>query len=515
MNWKCQPPWFDELIHPEEKQATLEIQKNSFYLSVTKTCGDIIANAVSIPKMLLTAFPVSKESSPRIYRCYKTALDRLGCKEIYPLYIDFGYELKGSVFGSNENGYSILINTECGEILTDNELTAFLGGEIGHILAGHPQNHALLDNLDKITERIPFGGEIVRNTVLGLFSKWLIASEYTADRAALIACESIDDLISLRKKQMGAGTVPTQQILNQTQSMELKNLGMYFAMMAQELPIIGGVIRLQEICRWVCSKGFAADYAPLLYKLCINSKEIEIPCNMQLFEIHRKAFNDEITSIRTLGKAYMFGNNGLPQCSVTGESFLRKASFMGDAEAMFIEGGCFELGFIKKIKQPETAQMLYRAAASRGERKAQSRVAGQVSKSVPDAVVKAGKEILSRSPEFWLSMAKEQPNRRLLIKALNAFWAPVDEIVFAYDLFETAAGVTGVILTSGGIYGSFSPEEIPYYSSWDQFKKFDLCQMRDDGEAYLYLDDKPICLCKSYIRGTIADLLISIKKNMK
>lgn len=516
MNWKCQPPWFSDIIHPEEKEAELALQQNTYYKILTQNCGDIIAKAISIPKMLLTAYPVTAESSPRIYKCYKLALERLGCNQVYPLYVDFEYELKGSVFGSKENGYSILINSACGEILTDNELTAFLGGEIGHVLANHAQNHAVLDNLQIITKRIPFGGEIVRNTVLGLFSKWLIASEYTADRAALIACESIDDLISLRKKQMGLSDISTELLLNQKQMQIDCNPGMYYVLKAKTLPIIGGVNRIQEICRWVKTKYFENEFIPLFYKLCINSKEIKFSGDNHMLQLHREAYDGDMNSVNLLAQSYLFGKNGLKQSTFTGESMLREASFMGNGEAMFLEGGCFEVGLLDDIKRPELAQVLYRAAASRGEKRALLKLNQSLSKKVPESVIKAGKDIVSEAnPEFWLALTKQQPNKENLMKGLNAFWAPLDDAVIAYDLDISTSGVTGLIISASGIYGSIVPNGIPFYYSWEKFEKFELAQKVRDEVPYIFLDKNPIYRCKSYNKGSMINMLIRIKRNME
>lgn len=516
MNWLCEPPNIDDLIHPTEKDAMLAIQKSNFYNYIAQYCGDIIANAISIPNAVLTGYPVTEDSAPRLFKCYKKALSRLGCKEQYPLYVDFGYELSGKIYGSDENGYSIVINSECGELLTDNELTAFLGGEIGHLLAGHPQNRAILDNLDKITKRIRFAGEMVRNNILGLFSTWLIASEYTADRAALIAAENIDDLISLRKKQMGLSNIKTESIFNQSQLEAPEHPGMYFVLMAKELPLIGGVSRLQELYSWIKTENFAKQYASLLYKLCLQSKELSIPSDESLLERHRKASEGDAEEMFLLGEQYMFGTAGLPQDAITGESFLRQAAFKGNAKAMYLEGCCLELGIAGHRKLLDKAHILYRAAASRGNSKAQLKVSSEAEKVVPSLVLFAAKEATSVSPlRYWLSLSKQPLDKTVLLNGLNNFWVPIDEPVFAFDLFITELGAVGLIITSGGIYGCLKPSDMPFYISWNKYKELPLVQMESDGKKFLYCGELPFYLCKETIRGTMADLLIRIKSKME
>lgn len=516
MDWTCNPPEISDFIHPNEKDATLAIQESNIYNYVAQYCGDIIANAISIPDMVLTGYPVTRDSAPRIYMCYKKALSRLGCKEEYPLYMDFGYELSGKIYGSEENGYCLVINSECGEKLTDDELTAFLGGEIGHLLAGHPQKRVILDNIEVITKRVPFAGDLVKNNILGFFSSWLIASEYTADRAAIFACENIDAVISLRKAQMGLKNFETELILHQEQCESPSHPGMYYMLMAKELPILGAVSRIQEICRWVKSDSFVSNYTSLLYKLCLNCNEIQIPYDPILLERHRKAANGDSDEMVILGEQYMFGKGKLPQNTITGESFFKEAAFCGNAKAMFLEGACMEIGMTSKCKYQREADMLYRAAASRGNLKAQSKVSVIDKKRLPQSVLLAAKEVIKTGPlQYWISISCQPPNKEALLRALNNFWIPINEPVFATEFESTDRGSIGVILTSGGIYGSWQPGEVPFYIDWTEYQALPLVQMELEEQNYLYCGERPFYLCKPLIRGTMADLLIRIKRKMK
>lgn len=515
MEWICSTPLIDDLIHPDEKDALFSIQKSNFYMAMTQYCSDIAADMVSIPHMVLTGYPVTKESAPRIFRCYKKALSRLGCREEYPLYVDFGYELNGKIYGSDENGYHLVINSECGETLTDDELTAFLGGEIGHILAGHPQNYGLLDHLDVITKRIPFTGELVKSNIVGLFASWIIASEYTADRFALFAAENIDALISLRKKQMGFDTVETKHILNQAQREPPEDPGIYYVLMAQELPILGAVSRIQQLCHWVNTEDFAGRYTPLLYKLCLNSKELQIKHNESLLGRHRKAAENDVSQMEILGEAYLFGKMGLPQSAVTGESFLRQAAFRGSARAMFLEGGCLELGIAGNCKRPKHAKMLYRAAASRGIAGAGLKVSTEGRKNLPPQVISAAKELCKTAPvQYWISLSAKPIDKELIFTALSHFWVPINEAVLALDVGIAGDGLLGVIVTAGGIYGRLKENDFPFYISWPEYQELPLEQMEYDEKNCLYCGDFPFYFCKSNIRGTMAELFIKTKSKM-
>ena len=204
-------------------------------------------------------------------------------------------------------------------------------------------------------------------------------------------------------------------ILNQKQAEMPQNLGMYYVLMAGEVPVTGGVDRIRELCRFVRSEFFGRSFPPLLYKLCLSTEEIQISCDIALLEKHRRAADGDAGEMEDLGERYLFGKDGLCQSTVTGESFLREAAFHGNARAMFLEGGCMELGMVGRRKRADAAAMLFRAAASRGDRQARKRMDCAVKKEMPQEVLSAAKEAVRCPPlSYWVSLSGETVDNKEL-----------------------------------------------------------------------------------------------------
>lgn len=515
IEWPCNPPRIEDLLHVQEKKAALEIQESGMYQYAAQFCGDLSANMDLLPRMLLTGYPVTPSSSPRIYHCYKDALKRLDCKEEYPLFMDFGYELEAHAVGSDENGYILMLNSACADILTDGELTALLGGELGHILLGHTRNYVLMDHMDIITKRIPMAGELIRNGLLGIFARWTAASGYSSDRAALFACESLKTLTSLRKKQMGMQDFPTEKILMQETSPMPGNLGLYYILSAGRVQIPGAVERIRELYRWVRTEEFRGKFPCLYYKLCLEREEEDIsPEDKPLVRFHENAVNGGADELARLGEAYLFGGEGLPQIPISGRIFLSGAAVRGKERAMYLLGACMDTGVPDGKKRHADALRLYRAAASRGDSKAAAQLESAVSVKIPaaaaDVCMQSARENQAAGETFWNSCSRA-PDKKRLREAMDWFWVPLNEALIAAEFSEDICGCTGLILADGGIYGSLSPGREPFFISWEDYREQPLTQREEGKKEYFCCGEMPFYLCGKIAKGTMGALLVRIK----
>lgn len=81
--------------------------------------------------------------------------------------------------------YSLIISAQWVDHLTPGELRFLIGRELAHIEAGHT----------RITSLLSVNGR--ENAIISiLFGAWLRRIEYTADRAGLLCCRSLDDALS-------------------------------------------------------------------------------------------------------------------------------------------------------------------------------------------------------------------------------------------------------------------------------------------------------------------------------
>lgn len=255
-------PYTPILIHPLEQENKLSIQKTGAYDALAKLLGSIRLKAVTKSHMTLTGYPVTAKTETRLYTVYRQVLRRLQCEQECDLFVDFGYELTAKSFGSAKDGHLIVVNSACLEELNDQQLAALLGHEIGHILADHIQNRELLDSLDLLVNGIPFASDIVKKMIWSYFSRWIIFSEYTADRAARIASGSLDAVVSLLRRQAGANFdgLSNQDLLKQSVPPVPETPGIFFVLLSQSLPAFGAVSRIQELTAWVRSEEFRRQF---------------------------------------------------------------------------------------------------------------------------------------------------------------------------------------------------------------------------------------------------------------
>lgn len=480
--------------------------------------GSLCLRLNSKAEMNLNGYPVTKKTCFRLYRIYKQVLKRLNCDQEYDLFVDFGYELMAKTYGSSKDGHMIVVNSVCLEELDDEELQALLGHEIGHILAEHIQNKELLSSMDLITKHIPFGGDMVQKTLWGFFAKWIIASEYTADRASLIASQNLKAVVSLLVKQMGLSLdkISISQILEQKAESIPQNLGMFFVLMAQDMPCFGMVARIHELKNWIKSEHFRQRF-PYIHYTARNFVG-DIPQNdmdEHILWMHKRAENGNAAIQKQLGEYYLFDKGIVPWNPKTGIALITESSLNGDGKAMFIlsVGMNHEIGGLKQDMARE--QQLIRAAGSRVE---SLQVHAEKLGELPQ--LKILPNILSSFLQKRRGMTQcyiniEYPGQALdgdIVQiAKDVFWMCTDDIVFVAELKNTKDGWFGTVVSKNGIYGRLEDDKYPFMISWKQYVMGEVYQKDTKDDTYLFCDTYRLCRGQSEMIGSMAELLFFIK----
>jgi len=104
-----------------------------------------------------------------------------------------------------ESNAAIVVDRQLAEQLSDSEVRALLGHEMGHIKSRHLMYHSVAELLER---GISFSGSLAG---IGLISvplrlallSWHRESEFSADRAGLIAAGSLDSAVSMFVKIVG------------------------------------------------------------------------------------------------------------------------------------------------------------------------------------------------------------------------------------------------------------------------------------------------------------------------
>jgi len=140
---------------------------------------------------------ITPENYPKIHKLLEIVCDTLYLPDKPDLYLEWGYNINGFTIGvDNPIIVPIIVLTSGAiDLLSENELLFLIGHEVGHIKSRHTLYQQMATYLPVITSIIgqyTLGiGKIVSTPLQLALSRWSRMSEFTADRAGLLACQDI------------------------------------------------------------------------------------------------------------------------------------------------------------------------------------------------------------------------------------------------------------------------------------------------------------------------------------
>lgn len=135
---------------------------------------------------------------------YNQILDVQKTLDVYPmpsLYTEWHYEINGYTTGYKDNTLMVL-KSGAVDLLEENELKYVIGHEFGHIKSGHVIYHVMAQFINEALGEIPIVGSFTEPIALWL-KYWDRMSEFTSDRAGLLACQDIDAALNAIVKMAG------------------------------------------------------------------------------------------------------------------------------------------------------------------------------------------------------------------------------------------------------------------------------------------------------------------------
>jgi Zn-dependent protease with chaperone function len=150
---------------------------------------------VARTELLGTAVKVSDEQYPRVYEAAKAAGAALHVRVPVVFAAPSG-SIKVRVLGT-EDAPHLIVNLELAEKLSDTELVAAIGHELGHVQNGHILYATALHYL---TSSAAFFVRWVVQPAIMTLQAWSRRAEVTCDRAALLAVRDLDKTLSAMVK---------------------------------------------------------------------------------------------------------------------------------------------------------------------------------------------------------------------------------------------------------------------------------------------------------------------------
>lgn len=143
-------------------------------------------------------FHVTKESCPGLFQLAHDVSERLDLDRLPELYIQQEYSINAYTTGHEKDAYIVVMSGTVDK-LTDAELQFVIGHEAGHYKSGHVLYHLMGAYIGQLIPNIPLLGEAVTAPL----NYWSRMSEFTADRAGLLACQDLNAALTAIMKMSG------------------------------------------------------------------------------------------------------------------------------------------------------------------------------------------------------------------------------------------------------------------------------------------------------------------------
>lgn len=222
-------------------------------------------------------FHVTMESTPSLYRMVKDIAITLDVDEMPEVYTAWGYDVNGYTTGIQENTLMVL-NSGAVDLLSEPQLRYVVGHEMGHVKSGHVIYHMMAQLIANMMASIPLGETMLGPIRLALLY-WNRMSEFTADRADLLACQDKDEAVRAIAKMAGVplrhfDDINIASFIKQAEEFERMYSGIAdsviksVSLLNQSHPWT--VLRAAELLKWVESGGYQKTLSACEAVICVH-----------------------------------------------------------------------------------------------------------------------------------------------------------------------------------------------------------------------------------------------------
>lgn len=229
---------------------------------------------------------VTSNHFPDIYEIFEEACTNLFINNIPDLYIENGIEIGAHTIGVERP----LITLSAGsvEYLSPEELLFVIGHEAGHIKSGHTVYHnmaRIITDVGTALSDFAFGiGDAIQHKLFGSIQHWSRMSEFSADRAGLLACQDTDVAVKVFMKLGGVpprlyDKMDEKEFIEQAEEFKSFDLDYNDKQMKETLNFGQShpwtVMRASELLNWVNS----GEYEKLIeYHGKENVEDLQMRC---------------------------------------------------------------------------------------------------------------------------------------------------------------------------------------------------------------------------------------------
>lgn len=194
-----------EYEHPFDRRALDALEKTRGLDTLVRKFNEL--GVERIARIIYTGsnFKVTPSSLPQLHEVLEEVCHTLDLPSVPELYLRRMDDLQGLTVGVGRP--IVVVSTDAVENLTPAELRFVVGREVGHIKSQHALYH-------QMGVLLPILSEMLAGATLGLSAllsagiqmalvQWVRMSEFTADRAGLLACQDVNATLSALAKISG------------------------------------------------------------------------------------------------------------------------------------------------------------------------------------------------------------------------------------------------------------------------------------------------------------------------
>lgn len=248
-----------EYEHPFDKAALEKVNSIPVFPTVVNFVLNWAVIKWKIVGMCGSNFHVTKDACPDLFHLAKQTIETLDLDRLPNLYMEQDYYVNAYTTGYKNDAF-IVLSTGAVDKLEDNELRFVIGHEAGHVKSGHVLYHLMTAFLGQILAAIPGVNNVGALGIGSALTYWNRMSEFTADRAGLLACQDLDAALSAIMKMSGLperyfGKASIQGFMKQAREFD-EQYGGTSDKIIKTISILDDdhpwtIVRAAELIRWV------------------------------------------------------------------------------------------------------------------------------------------------------------------------------------------------------------------------------------------------------------------------
>lgn len=194
-----------EYRHPFDTKALDALEKTKGVSTIVEKLYEWGLENFLRQQFLGQSLRLSANNFPTVYDAFETACQIMNFTGRPQLYVMREQGLSCTTLGVTNT--IIVIGTSCIEQFKEDELLFVLGREIGHIQNQHVKYLEIAEMLPVVSNALSdltlgLGGIVASGFQLAMI-EWYRATDYTADRAGLLACQNMEAAIRVLVQEAG------------------------------------------------------------------------------------------------------------------------------------------------------------------------------------------------------------------------------------------------------------------------------------------------------------------------